>query len=578
VLGVAAVLASPVGASIADRRGTGESAAKIVFGRSVGSLPFAPTANGSAPQGVEGMEFAFDSANGNFYTTDPANDSLHVINGSTRQVVGAPIPIPGSPNQIVFDSGNGELYVAEVPPEVYGQYCCVVAVDPNTDAVVPGLIPAQGDAAGMVYDSDNGNIYLSNHGTNNFTIINGSNDKVLPVSPFLVSPGVLAFDPRTNEIYAAAWNYGGSGVVNATSNTLEPPSDNLFLGNRGLAYDPLSDRLYAGGAGSVLVIDPNSKTTMAVADPGITAGDVVVAGSSGLFYVATTVLETSNDSVDGPTLPVAPIPGSYDPATGWVFAYRDDSGPPYYMQHALVAVRESEMVPTTFVEAGLPTGVPWQVTISDAFVLGGEPTPTYRTEATNVSFTAHATVRLWNGTYDVSAAALSGSTDRAGASWSGLANVSGLGSSVGFDFAPFLTTMEFREVGLPSGTNWTVHAAGANGSFAASSVASAQWLNLSGQNVTATVSASDGYLPNASSYTFHFLSASPAPLTIEFHAASLLASTPLVVWLLLGGGALLLAVLAVERFRARSRSREHAPESDGPPPANPELQPPIVGR
>ena len=92
----------------------------------------------------------------------------------------------------------------------------------------------------------------------------------------------------------------------------------------------------------------------------------------------------------------------------------------------------------TFVESGLPVGLPWIV------LLGG---------TNNSSFSSTLGFRLTNGTYAYRVVAPMGVTVTPA---SGNVSVKGANVTIDVVFVPELFVVTFEESGLPSGTSWTV--------------------------------------------------------------------------------------------------------------------------
>jgi hypothetical protein len=126
------------------------------------------------------------------------------------------------------------------------------------------------------------------------------------------------------------------------------------------------------------------------------------------------------------------------------------SAPASAGQVAVLAANTVVSVPLTtplngfalnFVESGLPTGSPWNVTVNGFAI---------QSTGTSLAF------QLPNGTYNWGVSTIGGWTT----TWSGTATVNGTAATVKIPFVPFTYAVTFFEGGLAAGVMWTVTVAG----------------------------------------------------------------------------------------------------------------------
>ncbi len=69
------------------------------------------TGNVGCPNGTNPNDAAYDSGNGNVYVANEGSNNLNVISGNTNTVI-AMVSVGVSPWWVAYDSGNGNMYVA----------------------------------------------------------------------------------------------------------------------------------------------------------------------------------------------------------------------------------------------------------------------------------------------------------------------------------------------------------------------------------------------------------------------------------------------------------------------------------
>ena len=131
-------------------------------------------------------------------------DTVHAVGVTTT------IPVGTSPTGIAYDSGKGEIFVAN------SGYNTVSVISDNSNSVV-ATVTVGPSPTGLAYDSAKDEIFVTNHGSafNSVSVISDSNNAVVATIPVGTSPNNLAYDSVKNEIF----------VVNSGDNTVSVISD-----------------------------------------------------------------------------------------------------------------------------------------------------------------------------------------------------------------------------------------------------------------------------------------------------------------------------------------------------------------
>ena len=196
---------------------------------------------------TQGM--GFDPADGDLY-------AVNVIGGMTAidprmdTVIGSLKGLDG-PNQVAFDAGDGELFVA-----CFNGYfenggirwtANVVGVDPRTmqiEGSLPGFAPPS-EPTYIVYDDADGMLYVA---TDSAIVAVGSGGYGGGSIGGLSYPGPLLYDPVDRTVYAST----GDQVlaIGPSGTTL---LGHAFAAPSGIALDPTRDLVYVSNHGSTYV-------------------------------------------------------------------------------------------------------------------------------------------------------------------------------------------------------------------------------------------------------------------------------------------------------------------------------------
>lgn len=384
---------------------------------------------------------------------------------------------------LAYDSADKSFWVATAPN-------CVDVITANFSSL--RSITVGSDPFGVAVDSRTGDVFVTNTGSNNVTVINGSS--LAPVAAIRVgsSPLGAAFDPVTGEVYVANSGSNNVSVINGT--TLQVvASVPVGSGPFGVTADGAERQVFVANNGSSNVSVISDATHTVIANPPAGAGPEGIAldNTSGLVFVANagssnvTVLNASGD------YPVATIPvvapglvlqgAAYDAKTRtvWIAAgvgyivvlnatalavsgywATDPSGVAYDPDTGEMCVTETGnnsfaclryafgTVSLTFAETGLPSGTSWTVGLPN-----GAETTTAPNDTFGIIPYVYPPAQSYSISYKIPPAR--GFTAQPS---NGTASVDSAGVVVNVAFArsPGLFLVEFRERGLPAGASWAV--------------------------------------------------------------------------------------------------------------------------
>jgi DNA-binding beta-propeller fold protein YncE len=347
---------------------------------------------GQQPAGI-----AFDPQNGFVYVSNALSDNISVINGSLNQLV-QPIAMFG-PGPLAYDPQTGDLYVGEgrsVPGSGAGG-----VIDTTTSLVENDSSGAYGLGT-LTYDSETGNLYgiaYGFRGAEYLSMVNGTTEGATGI-PDPGAGGGIVVEGNTGRVIV------GDRVLLASNDSFLEPSLPILVGSG--AYDPttgwvFSVDLYAFAGGPILGIHESGVYQLQFVATGLPNGtDWSVAlgvnywNATGHYYT-----RVGNHSFTN-SLVMSAWNGSYSyevmPVAGYNFnrfGIITVNGP-----GAIATIQFSGFpnfdVSVTFIELGLPSGTPWNVSITDGSLAG----PAIWTATGGA-----VTVELTNGSYVATAAA-----------------------------------------------------------------------------------------------------------------------------------------------------------------------------
>ncbi len=431
------------------------------------------------PVGVDPFGVAVDNRTNDIFVTNTASDNVTVVSGSTDSVI-ANISVGGEPYGVAYDWASNEIYVANggtanvtvisgttlraVGSAAVGSRPIGVVADPAagkvfvadswsaevsvlsdaTDTTLATVATGNG-SYGVALDNTTGEVYVTNEGANNFSVVNGSTDTVVAAvptaAPFVDLQGV-AYDPTTGLVWAG----GGPSyavVVNASSNTLlgyagTDPS--------GAVFDPANGDVCVTNTGNMTLECVSFQQIGSRATPLVFQENGLPAGAP--WEVDLNFSVGGNATVEESTLPN--ITFGLLPSWGWDYEFEVVGSGPYVADPASGSEMTTDApavipiqfapaagrYPVTFSETGLPAGTTWAVDV------GG-----------TANRSTSRTIVFWepNGTYSYTLGSVPGFF----ASYVGSFQVVGAPAAANVSWLRAYA-FTLSETGLPTGSNWSV--------------------------------------------------------------------------------------------------------------------------
>ena len=223
---------------------------------------------------------------------------------------------------------------------------------------------------GVSYDSNNGNLYVADYGTNNTTVIDGSNNSIIKTIPVSDAPTGIAVNSSSGDVYVTSYEYFGNvSLINGTTNTVVKT---IPVGKGtapdGIAFDLSNGYVYvANGAGnSISIINGTTNTVVKTIPVGAYPQAVVYDPSNGYVYVAnygssnvSVINDTTNSVVKSISVGIEPYAVAFDSSNGYVYVTDSYSGMVY-----IISTTPISEYTVTFKESGLPTSTPWAVELN----------------------------------------------------------------------------------------------------------------------------------------------------------------------------------------------------------------------
>ncbi len=276
--------------------------------------------------GTNPLGVAYDSGRGEVFVTDSSSNNVSVISDATNTVV-ATVTLGLYPYGVAYDSGKGEVFVTA------GNSVSVISGATNT--VVATVAVGGGE---MAYDSGRGEIYVSNFISNNVSVISDATNTVVATVAVGSGPQAVAYDSGRGEVFVADTDSNNVSVISDATNTVVATVA-VGASPGGVAYD--------SGRGEVFVSDFISNNVSVISDATNTVVATVAVGSDpigaaydrgkGEVFVAnynfgslsgsvSVISDATNTVVASPSVGAYPLGVAYDGGKGEVFVANDQSG------------------------------------------------------------------------------------------------------------------------------------------------------------------------------------------------------------------------------------------------------------
>lgn len=490
---IGVVVASSGDAYIVDQ-GSAYIEANITVLNESNNVPVA-----SVPLFVSPSGATYDPAEKSVDVVDNGGSGVYRVDATTNRIAGVegggPVALPGTNSlPLVYDGRNGNIYVVD-PYRT--------AVDVFTPAhTFLKAIPVGYNPTGIAFDNVTGNLFVSQELYGNVSIISGATNTVLgstlKLGPF-DSLTAVAYDPHNNEIYVA--DLSGSNVTAFDATTYVKMST-VAVGSSptSLVVDTTNHTVFVAnrGSGNLSVINDTTNLivkTVSLAGAYLLAYDNVSNAIYNAYYAAdslSAVDASSYVALSGSPLPLGGLGGFYtegiafDPVNGNVYV-TDSSG------DALETVATAPTYTVTFLEAGLPGGTSWSVTLQGAFK---------SSTGTTIAFSEPA------GTWSFAVGSVAGYTANV---TSGNVVVTSGPKTVYIGFTAVVSSyaVTFVESGLPASSLWNVTLNSVQNHSTTNSIG---FVEPGGSSYPFTVGVYTGYVANVTSGSVPVTS---SPVTVD---------------------------------------------------------------
>ncbi len=204
-------------------------------------------------------------------------------------VVGG-VRLPSAPAAEVYDPDNGLTFVALPGTDN-------LTILNGTNAILGSIAVGEGPD-GLLFDPVDGYLFVANAGSDNLTVLNGTTDAFVGSVGVGSAPGALALAPVQNEVLVADASGGGAGNVSIVGGRNLTVVATLAVGADpdAVAYDALDGLVYVADAGSAnltvirpasdtvtgsIALGPGAQPTALAADPGTGELFAALGGTAG---------------------------------------------------------------------------------------------------------------------------------------------------------------------------------------------------------------------------------------------------------------------------------------------------------
>jgi YVTN family beta-propeller protein len=229
------------------------------------------------------------------------------------QYLEATIPVPQSPDVMVWNPANNRVYCAVGTPDAFGALAVIdgatnvmtdsvmlrcqmpggIAVDPGSDRVFCAgssyypleeslltVVSGENDSIlteiamgtaprAVCYNPADNKLYCASQFANNIVIVDGSTYAVRATLPVPAGPCNMLYAPEVNKVYCA--EQGTRGSPNFMVTVIDGATDSIvrtvFVGHyvREICYNPVDRKVYSADVfdGTVTVIDATADTVLA---------------------------------------------------------------------------------------------------------------------------------------------------------------------------------------------------------------------------------------------------------------------------------------------------------------------------
>ncbi|EQD59723.1 YVTN beta-propeller repeat-containing protein, partial [mine drainage metagenome] len=172
----------------------------------------------AASNGLGPEALVFDSGKGELFVANTVSNSITVLNDTTGAIVGS-VAVGPEPASLAYDPSLGTIYVAN------GSYASVATGQSSiwafNDTTYQGTaIPTGAEPNAVAYDPTNEEVFVANSGANTVTVINATNNTPTATIAVPSSAWGIAYDPWLNEVVVALTEADRVALIDAGNLTL----------------------------------------------------------------------------------------------------------------------------------------------------------------------------------------------------------------------------------------------------------------------------------------------------------------------------------------------------------------------
>ncbi len=410
----------------------------------------------TTPIGVVNPSAAvYDPLSGQVFVSDTNGGGVTVLSGATGALVTTIVTGgAGNPLGLAFDPANGDVYVAT---DGGGN---VTVINGSSDARLTSFPVAGLDPTDVAVDAASGRLYVSDttgcfNCSGDVSVLNATDGSVLATVPVGLDPRAIVVDPALGRAFVTTGSplAGGNGSVGVGSLEVVSMASDSVVGAIPVGHNPdavtldtSNADLYVanGGSNTVSVIPANlSSYLVTVNETGLPSGTpwYVQLADGETYYASASSLAFYETNGSFPITAATPTR-----------AYVAENFGPLVVNGTATTLNVT-FLPNpdvlTFAEQGLPHGEYWAVSLTGS-IAGKNTTVSGNSTSSTITFL------LTNGTFNFS---VEGPLRFAVSPASGSVTLAGAPATVSVTFGRQYP-VTFVEVGLPSGTNWSVSLSG----------------------------------------------------------------------------------------------------------------------
>jgi YVTN family beta-propeller protein len=203
---------------------------------------------------------AYDSGKGEIFVADSNLNTVTILSDLTYAVL-ATVHVGSSPDALVYDSAKGEVFVANALSNN------VSIISDMTNSVVAS-VPVGGFSRAEAYDFATGEVFVANSATANVSVVSDANNTVVATIAVDPLPVSLAYDRGKGEVVVAHNNSGAGAIGNLSviSDATNAVTRVVNLSTPGdVVYDPVQGEIFVANAGSGAMTILNDTSNQVVA-------------------------------------------------------------------------------------------------------------------------------------------------------------------------------------------------------------------------------------------------------------------------------------------------------------------------